>query len=541
MADPRWDYLNRFSLAYELHARLATARTRVEVAEILLPELEGELEAEVALMILVDRTTGRPTVFGGSEALRRKVGGTLRDLALPELHRVMDAGPDIPGQAHRMVVPIRIGMAENGLLLIAGPRPFGDPDRIALEAVATFLGVLLRQMALQNELDLAYRELRRIGEAASRRQRLEAVGQLASGVVESLDRAVAPVPAWAGLLLASAQGLGDEERNALNRIRKAGAEATRVLDRLQEAARTRLAEERSVSPLDPERLLADVVAGARHAWEGGASAETEVRVEVTPGTPAVLGSRAELQDALARLLHNALAAMRGRGGSILLRARPADEPEDEAREGWRGGVVLEVVDSGVGMDPDTLARSTDPFFSTRADVASGLGLAQVKATARRHGGRLVLRSRPGEGTTASLHLPPFRNGPRSEETPPPAPSYRVLVVDPDPSFGTLVSQILLFQGHRVVRASTAEEAVASFVEARVDEDPFAVVISGTGTPEDVSPDVLAALREADPGVSLVLAGGWSRSASERPEGLLGMISKPLRPGQLESVLRRIAR
>ena len=305
MADPRWDYLNRFSLAYELHARLATARTRVEVAEILLPELEGELEAEVALMILVDRTTGRPTVFGGSEALRRKVGGTLRDLALPELHRVMDAGPDIPGQAHRMVVPIRIGMAENGLLLIAGPRPFGDPDRIALEAVATFLGVLLRQMALQDELDLAYRELRRIGEAASRRQRLEAVGQLASGVVESLDRAVAPVPAWAGLLLASAQGLGDEERNALNRIRKAGAEATRVLDRLQEAARTRLAEERSVSPLDPERLLADVVAGARHAWEGGASAETEVRVEVTPGTPAVLGSRAELQDALARLLHNA--------------------------------------------------------------------------------------------------------------------------------------------------------------------------------------------------------------------------------------------
>jgi signal transduction histidine kinase/CheY-like chemotaxis protein len=541
MADPRWDYLNRFSLAYELHARLATARTRAEVAGILLPELEGELEAEVALMILVDRTTGRPTVFGGSEALRQKIGGPLRDLPLPELRRVVDAGPEIPGQAHRMVVPIRIGMAENGLLLIAGPRPFGDPDRIALEAVATFLGVLLQQMALQDELDRAYRELRRLRTGTSRRQRLEAVGQLASGLAESLDRAVAPIPAWAGLLLASAEGLGDAERNALKRIREAGSKATRMLDRMQSAARTRVAEERSVSPLDPERLLADVVADARHAWEDDDDFEPDVRVEVDPGTPAVLGSQAELHDALTRLLQNALAALRGRGGSILLRARAAEEPQDRRREGSGDGVVLEVVDSGVGMDADTLARSTDPFFSTRADSAAGLGLAQVKATARRHGGRLVLTSRPGEGTTASLVLPPFRNRPRSAGTPAPPPSWRVLVVDPDPAFGTLASQILLFQGHRVVRAGTADEAVASFVEALVEEDPFAVVVSGTGTPEDVPPDVLVALHEADPDVSLILAGGWSGSPSDRPEGLLGMISKPLRPGQLESVLRRLSR
>ena len=540
MADPRWDYLNRFSLAYELHARLATARTRAEVSEILLPELEGELEAEVALMILVDRTTGRPTLFGGSEALRKKIGGPLRDLPLPELRRVIDAGPEIPGQAHRMVVPIRIGMAESGLLLIAGPRPFGDPDRIALEAVATFLGVLLRQMALQDELDRAYRELRRMRVGASRRQRLEAVGQLASGLTENLDRAVAPIPAWAGLLLSSAGGLGDAERNALKRIREAGSKATRLLDRMQAVALTRIAEERSVSPLDPERLLADVVADTRHAWEDEDGFEPEVRVEVAPGTPPVLGSQTELHDALTRLLHNALAALRGRGGSILLRARPADEPQDHPREGPGDGVVLEVVDSGVGMDADTLARAADPFFSTRADSAAGLGLAQVKATVRRHGGRLVLTSRPGEGTTASLVLPPFRNGPRSARTPAPRPSWRILVADPDPDFGTLVSQILLFQGHRVVRASTAGEAVASFVGALAEEDPFAVVVSGTGTPEDVPPDVLVALREADPDVALVLAGAWTRPPADRPEGLLGMISKPLRPGQLESVLRRLS-
>ncbi len=540
MADPRWDYLNRFSLAYELHARLATARTRAEVAEILLPELQGELEAEVALMILVDRTTGRPTVFGGSEALRQEIGGTLRGLPMPELRRVMDAGPEIPGQAHRMVVPIRIGMAESGLLLIAGPKPFGDPDRIALEAVATFLGVLLRQMALEDELDRAHRGLRRMRERTSRRERLEAVGQLASGLAEGLDRAVAPIPAWAGLLLASAGGLGDAERTALKRIRTAGAEAMRVLDRMQEAARTRVAEERSVSPLDPERLLADVVADERHAWEGEESGETEVRVEVEPGTPPVLGSQAELHDALTRLLYNALAALRGRGGSILLRARPADGPGDEPRE-ESGSVVLEVVDSGIGMDAETLTRATDPFFSTRADPGAGLGLAQVRAAARRNGGRLALTSRPGEGTTASLVLPAFRNGPQSEGTPAPPPSYRVLVVDPDPSFGTLVSQILLFQGHRIVRAATAGEAVASFVEGLVEGDPFAVVVSGTGTPGDVPTDVLAALHEADPELSLVLAGAWSRPPSDRPEGLLGMISKPLRPGQLESVLRRIVR
>ncbi|HSM03645.1 MAG TPA: hybrid sensor histidine kinase/response regulator [Longimicrobiales bacterium] len=542
MADPRWDYLNRFSLAYELHARLATARSRSEVADILLPELEGELEADVALLVLVDRATGRPTVFGGSEELRREIGGTLRGLPLPELRRVMEAGPDLAGQTHRMVVPIRIGLSQNGLLMIAGPRPFGDPDRIALEAVATFLGVLLRQMTLQQELDRAYRELRRTRDGASRQERLESLGQLASGMAEGLGRVVAPVPAWSGLLLSTARGLDDTERRALKRVREAGAEATRILDGMLEAAHTRTGDERELVPLDPEGLLADVVADARHLWEdeetGG---ESRVRVHVEPGTPPVLGSGPELRDAVAQLLSNALAAVRARGGTVVLRARASERPSDDLPQGAGGEVVLEVEDTGIGMDAATLARCMDPFFSTRADPGAGMGLAQVRSTARRHGGRLVLESRPGEGTRAAIILPSFRNGPRSEGARTPPSSLRVLVLDPDPTFGTLVSQILLFQGHRVARASTAAEAVAAFVEALEDEDAFRVVVAGAGAPDDVAPEVLAALHEADPGLALVLAGSWSRPASERPAGLLGMISKPLRPGQLEDVLRRIPR
>ena len=109
MSDPRWEYLNRFSLAYALHSRLATAEGRAEAAEVLLPELESELDAEVALLVLVHGATGRPTVFGGDEDLRRELGGHLRSLSSRDLREVLDSGPEIPGQPLTMVVPVSVG------------------------------------------------------------------------------------------------------------------------------------------------------------------------------------------------------------------------------------------------------------------------------------------------------------------------------------------------------------------------------------------------------------------------------------------------
>lgn len=163
--DPRREYLDRYSLAAQLNRRLASARTRSEVGELLLPALEAEMDARVAILVLLDRSSGRPTIFGGTEALRVALGTHLRALPFPELQQAMASGVDLLEEPFRLAVPVPPpGPAEEGVLLIGGARPFGHPESLALEVIGTFLGVLLRQMSLREEVE----ELRgSIAEAAS--------------------------------------------------------------------------------------------------------------------------------------------------------------------------------------------------------------------------------------------------------------------------------------------------------------------------------------------------------------------------------------
>lgn len=412
ITDPRWEYLNRFSLAYALHSRLATAGSRAEAAEIVLPELESELGAEVALLILVHRATGRPTVFGGDEDLRRELGSHLRSLPSRALQEALESGPEVAGQPHSMVVPVSIGNSERGALLLAGPRPFGDPDRIALEAVATLLGVLLHKMLLLEELDRSYGELRRIRDGGTRQQRLEALEQLSAGLARELSQVLLPVPAYSAYLLSSDPDLTERQRGAIRQIYEAGVDASSVLTRMRRGVeRARDSQERPV-PIRIAPLVSDLVERHRYRWEDDDTDRPfRVRVESEEDLPRVWGRAPEIGEAVTQLLTNAIDATRG-GGRIAVRARRATE--EEAR-GDDPALVIEVVDTGIGMSRSTVDRCRDPFFSTKADPGAGLGLSQAQSVARRFGGRLTLESVVGQGTTASLIFPAWMAG--EEEAP----------------------------------------------------------------------------------------------------------------------------
>ncbi|MEJ2538862.1 MAG: ATP-binding protein [Gemmatimonadota bacterium] len=534
MADPRWDYLNRFSLAYALHARMAMVRTRSELAEILLPELESELEAEVALLILVDRSTGRPTVFGGTDELRRELGGTLRSLSVPELREVLESGPEVPGQPHSSAVPVRVGIQERGVLLVAGARPFGDPDRIALEAIAAFLGVMLYQLTLLEELDQSYREIRKFRDGGTRRQRLEALEQLSAGLGLELERSLLPIRAYSELLAATPSDLSATDREDIERMREAVSAAASILDRMKrgvERARDRAEEP---APIRVAPVVEDVVERNRHRWQHGSDEPTRlVRVETEEGLPRVWCRVEELRDALDQLLLNALAATRG-GGEILVRAREA--PEDDPSVSRPPGVVVEVVDTGTGMSPSILAQCRDPFFSTRAHPGAGMGLTLVQSVARRYGGRLVLDSVPGEGTRASILLPGWSS--KEPEIGPTA--LRVLCVDADANSREWAEELLRFQGHDVQATAGVREGVGLFLSAIEDDRPFDVAVLGATSPSDPGIGVVQALRAADPRIAVILVGGWSQPGDAPPEGVVGVLGRPLARGELERLLRQIA-
>jgi signal transduction histidine kinase len=114
------------------------------------------------------------------------------------------------------------------------------------------------------------------------------------------------------------------------------------------------------------------------------------------GLPPVSLDARVLRRALVNLLENALQALEGRTGALEVRVE-----RDAERESW---VRVEIRDEGAGMDPETLARLFEPYFSTR-DTGTGLGLPIARRAVEQHGGELTANSAPGRGTTMTLRLP----------------------------------------------------------------------------------------------------------------------------------------
>jgi CheY-like chemotaxis protein len=196
-----------------------------------------------------------------------------------------------------------------------------------------------------------------------------------------------------------------------------------------------------------------------------------------------------------------------------------------------------VIDVGEGMDAETLARAVEPFFTTKGTgKGTGLGLSMVQGMAAQLGGRLVLHSRPGEGTTASIWLPVANEPPRParpapEPVPDAVPGLAILAVDDDPLVLMNTVAILEDLGHRVVQANSARKALA-IIDGGRDVD---LVITDQAMPAMTGLQLVAAIREERPGLPAILATGYA----ELPPGAAAefvKLDKPFREADLERAI-----
>jgi CheY-like chemotaxis protein/anti-sigma regulatory factor (Ser/Thr protein kinase) len=275
-------------------------------------------------------------------------------------------------------------------------------------------------------------------------------------------------------------------------------------------------------------LLTDVVRLTAPRWRDAAQAvgaPVSVSVNVAlNGDDDIMGWPASLREALINLVFNAIDAL-PRGGSLQLAARDADDH-----------VIIEVIDSGTGMSPEVAARVFEPFFTTKGERGTGLGLAMVYGIVERHGGRIDIDSAPGRGTTIRLSLPrASRRAVRSPTTrTQDAPRSRsILIVDDEAALRRMMTQMLKLDGHTVVAAGTAAEALAMLEEQRFD-----VVLSDHGLGLGMNGLELATLvRERWPGTRFILVTGWGGSmdpAEVEPLGVESVISKPYRAPELRA-------
>ena len=258
---------------------------------------------------------------------------------------------------------------------------------------------------------------RAVAEAAlERSQRMEAIGQLASGVAHDFNNLLTAVIGNLELIA--------EDEHASHRVRQLAARALRAALR-GESLTTQLLAFARRQPLRPSVVQVGKVLDAMLPLIADAVGETiRVSCRSPPDLSAIRVDQGQLEAALLNLALNARDAM-PRGGLLRIEARNAAVDRDEAasRAIPPGDyVVIEIADTGVGMQTDVAARAFEPFFTTKeTGKGSGLGLSMVYGFARQSGGTAEIESRADVGTTIRLYLPRSGEAPPSEQSPSAAP------------------------------------------------------------------------------------------------------------------------
>ena len=262
----------------------------------------------------------------------------------------------------------------------------------------------------------------------------------------------------------------------------------------------------------------------------------ELQTDLMTSSPVVLGVESEIRDALTNLIFNAVDAM-SEGGVLTVRTRrlsTQERVEGSPKEAaLTKAVCLEVTDTGIGMDEETRRRCVEPFFTTKGERGTGMGLAMVYGMVERHGAELDIDSRPGQGTTVRV-LFPSTVGPADETglqlaLALPQRSLRILIVDDDPLVIESLRESLRNDGHSVVAADGGQAGIDAFHAAQQRSEPFEVVITDLGMPYVDGRRVAAGVKGSAPSTPVILLTGWGQrliAEGENPAHVDRILNKP---------------
>ena len=386
----------------------------------------------------------------------------------------------------------------------------------------------------------AAEEALRASEAALRQsQKMEAVGKLAGGIAHDFNNLLTVIVGYCEILELGAEAPESVHSTAAE-IRRAGERAAALTRQLLAFSRKQRME---LVPLDLNHVVAETAALLRRVI-----GETiDLRHELDPELCAVKADAIQIEQVLINLAVNAKDAM-PRGGRITVRTRTArlgrERPGVAADLPEGRCAVLEVSDTGIGMDAQVRAHLFEPFFTTKnVGEGTGLGLATVYGIVRQSGGAIEVDSEPGLGATFRIYLPETQEpiatrAKRAVAQVPTGGTETVLLVEDEELVRGLVRQVLEAQGYRVLEAPHGPAALAlARVHAR---DPLHLLVSDVVMPQMDGPTLALALREQRPALPVLFMSGYSDSgprsaASDLPRS--SFLQKPFAPAQLARAVR----
>jgi signal transduction histidine kinase len=555
--------VSRLALLQEITHGIGSRHDLQSIFQIVLRSLEDNLPIDFGCICLHDPTDDSLIVntVGASSAVHCAALGFAQNSSIPldgnGLLRCMRGElvyePDVvalampfpqrfakAGLFSLVIAPLTVETNVFGVMISARRQEhaFTSPDCEFLKQLSEHVALATHQAQLHTALQHAYDDLRLSQQTVMQQERLRALGEMASGIAHDINNAISPISLYTEMLLDKEPSLSEGARSRLLTIQRAIDDVAATIARMREFYRPR----ESSLTLDKVRLndaIHQVVELTQPRWRA-VPQERGVAIELTadlaPALPPIMGDAVEIRDALTNLVFNAVDAM-PEGGTITIRTRVTN--------GGAPKVVVEVIDTGVGMSEETRRRCLEPFFTTKGERGTGLGLASVYGMIQRHTGQLEIDSTLGKGTAMRMIFPAaVEAGVVSEHRAPRVITrrLRVLIVDDDPVLIRSLQDSLESDGHQVTSASGGQAGIDAFRAVHGTERAFAVVITDLGMARVDGRKVATAIRETSPQTPIIMLTGWGQrliAEDDVPESVDRVLAKPPRMQQLRAVLAEL--
>lgn len=452
------------------------------------------------------------------------------------------------GLRSAVAVPLLVEGELFGVLVAARLQAdgFGSGDSEFLRMLGEHVALAAHHARLYGDLETAYEELHQTQQTVMQQERLKALGQMASGIAHDVNNALSPIVGFTDMMLKYESGLSSNALRYLKHIRTAGEDIAHIVARLREFYRRRDDREK-LQELNLNVLAEQVVDMTRPRWRDipqSNGVTVEVGLELAPTVPELAGIESEVREALTNLLLNAVDAL-PRGGAITIRTRvtECEAPPGSAKPHQH--VVVEVTDTGIGMNAETLRRCLEPFFSTKGKRGTGLGLAMVYGVMERHDGLVTVESELGKGSTFRLSFPVRKlqtSGSDTKQIRATVSPLRVLCIDDEPLVRDLLKEMLEREGHQVTLCDGGQAGVETCRAEHTQGHGFDIVITDLGMPYVDGRQVAAILKREFPDMPMVMLTGWGAFMKEdgsAPVQVDSVLSKPPRSRELCETLSRL--
>ncbi len=374
-------------------------------------------------------------------------------------------------------------------------------------------------------------------------QKVDTIGHLTGGVAHDFNNLLMAVLGSLELLKKRLPANDDRAHRLLDNAVQGAERGAALTQRLLAFARRQELRPQSVD-------VARLIQGMQDLLERSLGPEIQIDVAISELLPPVQADANQLELAILNLAVNARDAM-PRGGSLRVSARKEQRAPNAAGplKAMAPGdyICIEVSDSGIGMDEETLLRASEPFFTTKGPgKGTGLGLSMVHGLAAQLGGAMKVSSRVGLGTTVHLWLPQADRLPDDALLPivddegygtadPAIASLLIMVVDDDALVRNGTTAMLEDMGHVVIEAESGSQALQRFT---MDSAGIDLLITDQAMPGMKGLELIGRLKTLQPGLPMVLASGFADIEENGNAHDIPRLSKPFRARDLAAAIEQ---